>query len=82
MNANEIEAIVKSTVHETLMALGVDVENPMQVQRDFAALRTWRTSLETVRKQGLIVAVGILVAGFMGLVWVAIHGGAPPPSHQ
>jgi len=78
MNETDIKSIVKTSVHETLIALGIDVDDPMQVQRDFAALRSWRTCLETVRKQGLIAAVGILVAGFMGLVWVALRGGGPP----
>ena len=81
MNETDIKAIVKTSVHETLIALGVDVDDPMQVQRDFAALRSWRTSLETVRKQGLIAAVGILVAGFMGLLWVALRGGGGAPPH-
>lgn len=78
LTETEIEAIVERTVHKTLLTLGLDVDEPMQIQRDFQHLRTWRTSIETVRRHGLIAAVGIVVVGFMGLVWTALHAGPLP----
>ena len=82
LSEGEVATVVKKTVHETLLALGVDVEDPTQVQRDFAALRSWRTSMETVRRQGLIVAIGIMVSGLLALVWTSLHGGSAAPPHN
>jgi hypothetical protein len=48
------------------------------VQRDFQHLREWRTSINTVKKQGLVTAVGIITAGILGAAWLAFKG--PPPT--
>ena len=78
LNDNDIREIVRVTVRETLnelfMGLGVDVKNPTAVQQDFAFIRTWRESSESVKRQGLFAAVGIVVLGVMGLIWSKVAG--------
>ena len=71
---DEIRTIVKATVAETLVTLGVDITKPTEVQADFQHLRSWRQSVETVKRQGLVTAVGVLVLGALGLIWAAIKG--------
>lgn len=71
---DEIRAIVKATVAETLVKLGVDIEDPLEVQADFRHLRSWRQSSDTIKRQGLVTAVGVLVIGVLGLIWAAIKG--------
>lgn len=71
---DEIRAIVKASVEETLLALGIDTDEPLEAQKDFQHLRAWRTSSETVKRQGFVTAVGILVTGIFGLIWLAIRG--------
>lgn len=76
MTEAEIIALVERTaseaaskaVKETLVALGLNVNDPFEVQADMQHLRAWRHSIGTVKKQGLLTAVGILVAGFIALV--------------
>jgi len=76
MTEAEIKALVERTasetatraVRETLVALGLNVNDPFEVQADMQHLRAWRRSMNTVKKQGLVTAVGILVAGFLALV--------------
>lgn len=34
----------------------------------------WRTSTETVKRQGLLTAVVIITTGVIGLIWMAIKG--------
>ncbi len=70
---DEIRAIVKATVEETLLALGIDTDEPLEAQKDFQHLRAWRTSSETVKRQGLVTAMGILITGLLGLIWLAIQ---------
>lgn len=74
MTENEIRRIVAETVDQTLTRLGVDTENPLEFQRDLQHLREWRKSVSTIKRQSLITAVGIVVAGVIGLVWIAVKG--------
>lgn len=78
MTASEIENIAhqaaRQAVAETLLTLGIDVSSPgaiQEVQKDMAHVRLWRQSVDTVRKQSLIAAVGIIVSGIAGAVWLA-----------
>jgi hypothetical protein len=79
-NVNQYEAktiarmAAKETLHELFLALGVDVDDPTEVQKDMAFLRNWRTSAEAVKRQGIIAAVGIITIGILGLIWNALRG--------
>lgn len=74
-NDDELRKIVKMAVQETFLSLGLDIEEPLEVQKDFQHLRSWRESTDTVKRQGLVTAAGALVVAFLGLVWTAIHKG-------
>lgn len=74
MTEAEIRKIVAETVKETLTRMGIPADDPIEVQKDMAHLRAWRESVATVKRQGLITAVGILTAGILGLLWLAIKG--------
>lgn len=73
-NAFELKDIISDTVNETLIKLGVDIKNPVELQKDFAHLRAWRESSEELKQKGLLALVGIIVTGFAGLVWTAFKG--------
>lgn len=78
MTEEEIQRIAKEAakqaVRETLITLAVDVDDPLETQKDFQMLRDWRRSAETVKKQSLVTAVGILTAGILGAIWLFIKG--------
>ena len=74
MTEHEIRKIVAETVDQTLTRLGVDTENPIELQRDLQHLRDWRLAAAAVKKQGLVTAVGIIVAGILGLMWLGLKG--------
>jgi hypothetical protein len=81
MTEAEIKQIVtqsaKAAVQETLLLLGVDVSKPeaiQEMQLDFAHTRKWRKSVETVQRQGLMAAVGVLVSGMAGAIYMALRG--------
>lgn len=88
MTDEEITALVKKTAEETahqvmrqtLLVMGVDTSNPLAFQADMQYLRAWRESITTVKRQGLLTAVGIIVAGVLGLIWTAVKAGSPPPT--
>ena len=78
MTEGEVKRIAaeaaRAAVEETFLRFGLSIDEPLEVQRDFQHLRSWRSSVDTVKKQGLITAVGILTAGLIGLIWMAIRG--------
>jgi hypothetical protein len=75
MTEQEIRRIVAETVKETLTRIGIEADDPLEAQKDFQHLRSWRTSTETIKRQGLLTSVGIVTAGIIGLIWMAIKGG-------
>jgi hypothetical protein len=88
MTDEQIEALVKKTAEETahqvmrqtLLVLGVDTTDPLAFQADMQHLRAWRESIATVKRQGLLTAIVIIVAGVLGLIWTAVKAGSPPPT--
>ena len=74
MTEHEIRLIVAETLDQTLTRLGVDTEDPIEFQRDLQHLRAWRESVGTVKRQSLMTAIGIITAGVLGLIWLAIKG--------
>lgn len=62
MTKEEIREIVRDTVRETLTSLGVDVDNPLEVQRDFASLREHREMFASLRKKVFLAAAAALGA--------------------
>jgi hypothetical protein len=64
----------REAVKEMLVSLGIDPEDHPGTQRDMAFLRNWRESTETVKRQSIITAVAIFMAGLLGLIWLALKG--------
>lgn len=76
MDEHEIRKIVAETVEETLTRLGIAADDPFEVQKDMQHLRAWRESVATIKRQGLVTAVGIFMTGLIGLVYLALK--SPP----
>ena len=74
MTEAEIRKIVAETVTETLLKLGIDASDPIELQADMQHVRKWRTSTETIKRQSLMTAIGIVTAGVMGLIWMVVTG--------
>lgn len=72
LTEQEIERIVEKSVRKTLVTMGVDCTDPLEMQRDFQALRDWRRASESIRSKGVMTVIGILVAGTLGALWVGI----------
>jgi len=62
----ELRDIVRQTVKDTLTTLGVDLKNPIQMQKDFQHLRDWREASDSIKTKGMLTFVGILVTGIIG----------------
>lgn len=69
---DELRKIVSETVKETLTAIGIQHEDPVEMQRDFTHLRDWRKAVDTARSTSMLTILGILVTGLMGALWLGI----------
>lgn len=74
MTEAELNKIVSQAVAETLLKLGIDASDPIELQKDMQHLRQWRESVATVKRQGLMAAVGVITVGVLGLIWAALKG--------
>ena len=74
MTEEEIKKLVADTVKQTLTQLGIEQDKPLEYQKDMAFVRSWRTSSEAVKRQSMLTATGIIITGFIALIWLAIKG--------
>jgi len=70
-----VRETVKVTLNELFMGLGVDVEDPTEVQKDFAFIRNWRENSQALKQHGILTAIGVVVVGALALMWNALKGG-------
>lgn len=68
----DAEDLIKRTVKVTLTSMGVDTSDPMEMQRDFQALREWRTTWNTIRSRGVLTIVGLLATGLVAVIVLGI----------
>ena len=73
MTEDEIKKIVSVTVSETLLKMGVNTDYPIEAQKDFQHLRSWRQSTEAVKRQSMLAAIGVVTAGMLALIWGIIR---------
>lgn len=73
MSREELKEVVREAVHETLVTMGVDPKNPVEMQRDFQHLREWRQTTSTLKRHGLTTLIGIFLAGTIAAVWLGIQ---------
>jgi len=64
--------VIRETVHETLTELGVEHDEPMEMQKDFQHLREWRVTMEQAKSKSVMATIGFLVAGMVALIWMGV----------
>lgn len=67
-----VEETTKKAVEETFLRMGLQTDDPIEAQRDFQHLRSWRKSTESLGAKALAVAVGILITGALGALWAGL----------
>lgn len=78
---NAAHEAAKKALDDLFLHLGYDItgesgkDELRAIAKDLRHTRRWREATETVQKYSLISAVSVLVAGLLGLVWLAVKGG-------
>jgi hypothetical protein len=73
LTIQELRDLSKDVVRETLTAVGVDMTDLTEVQKDFAYLRTWRKTTESLHGKTLCAVLGMIIAGAMATLWLGIR---------
>lgn len=77
MTDREMEAIAdraaEKAVSNFLLRIGVEADDPIEMQKDFAHLRKWRKSNEAITLKVLLVAIGTVVSGTLAAVWMGLR---------
>lgn len=63
-----INTVVKATVTETLLQLGMDTSNPIEMQKDFVHLRNWRGTMDSLQRRSMLTIATIIVTGLLGMI--------------
>lgn len=69
---DEIRQQVDEGVSDAMTRVGIDMSDPIEVQQDMSWVRDWRKTARAVKRKGAITAVGILVTGILGAVWIGM----------
>jgi len=62
-----VEELVPVAVKQTLLAIGINPENPLEAQNDMAFLRSMRERCEKVGMGAVIAAATITVGGILSV---------------
>ena len=77
MPHDEMRTIAKEAAHEAvnemLEKFGVDIEHPLEMQEDFAFMRSYRKLSQRVGSRVIMTIVTLVTAGIGGLVWTQIR---------
>ena len=74
LSREQTQDLIAESVRQTLIQLGVESENPLEMQRDFQHLRNWRKSGEEIKRKSILVVVGTFLTGLIGLIWLGLRG--------
>lgn len=69
----ELRRVIRETVHETLVGLGIEPDDPNEMQKDFIHLRDMRLTVEQVKKRSIFTMIGLIVAGLVTALWLGIQ---------
>jgi len=69
----QIQEIVSKGVEQAFVRMGIQADNPIEMQKDFQHLREWRTSMEAVKRKSVLSAIGVIVAGIITAIWVGVR---------
>ena len=66
------QELIRAAVKESLLALGIEACDPVEMQRDFAYLRRWRVSSEKIGVGARIAIIGASCTAIVSVVGLVI----------
>ena len=79
LSKEEIREIVSQGVEDAFVRIGIQSDDPIEMQRDFQHLREWRVSMEQAKSKGTLALVGLIITGVATMAWMGfkavVNGG-------
>ena len=72
MHHGDIDAVVDRAVASVLASFGIEEEDRRELRADLQHLRRWRKSVEQAQGFTFKAVITIIVAGFLGAVWLGM----------
>lgn len=72
LTQEQAQELIRATVRETFLMLGVKVDDPIEVQKDFQHLRDWRCTTDSIKSKGMLTLVGIATSGLVAALWLGL----------
>jgi hypothetical protein len=69
---SDIDAVVDRAITRVLASFGIEEDDRRELRADFQHLRRWRKSVEQAQGFTFKAVISIIVAGFLGAVWLGI----------
>jgi hypothetical protein len=72
LQRDDIDAIVLRAIATILTSFGIEEEDRKELRADFQHLRRWRKSVEQAQSYTFKAVITVIVAGFLGAVWLGV----------
>jgi hypothetical protein len=72
IHSGDIEAVVDRAIATVLASFGIEEDDRRELRADFQHLRRWRKSVEQAQGFTFKAVISVIVAGFLGAVWLGI----------
>lgn len=72
LETEQVQEVVKLTVHETLTGIGFNMNRPIEVQKDIQHMSKSRVICEKIQMVAITVAVSTVASGVLYAVWNAV----------
>lgn len=73
METQELKEIVEAAVKETLISIGINTDDTIELQKDHSFVRELRETHEAVKRKGLLALVGAIITGAVTLSYFLIR---------
>ncbi len=67
-----LRRVVEESVHKAFAAVGLDADEPLEVQKDLAYLRTWRMLVQKGGTKAFLTAVGFITLGLLSAMLIGL----------
>lgn len=72
LSREDIHDLITESVRQTLVQIGIDNSNPLEMQQDFQHLRQWRRAGEDLRSKGMLALLTVFLTGLASLVLLGL----------
>ncbi len=77
LSTDEITNLVSTGVKQAFTEIGIEVSDPLEMQKDFAFIRSTRKAIRSTIKTARATAVGVVVTAVLTVLWLGIRAVLP-----